>query len=584
LRGRAGGHVPFYSRAAPSGDPFPKASKDSRSGLPETGVTDSPLKALARRILGRLPGLAARARATVRSADDALVADAMDADWYRAMNPDVAASGADPADHFLRHGWREGRDPVPGFSVRDYLELYPDIAEAGINPFLHWLKAGKAEGRLPRRDVGRTARAAALLEPLKVRLDRAAARWPRVRPASRDDLVRRLAALGPALADLHLTVSHDDAFRHVGGLQLCVQREHAAFAAQGVSGLHLYPVDTWPTLREDGGGPVGVSLAGEAWGAWTAQDVGAALAETLPAAGRRTFALHSLLGHDPAAVEKVLHAGGFAKGVFWLHDFASLCAGVHLMRDDLVDCGAPPAASAACGVCLYGPRRALHADAHRRLIEAFGLEVLAPSQVALDLWRRASGMTEVPARVLPLAALGEVTDALAPPSSEGVLRVAFLGAPVPHKGWDVFRDLVERFAGDPRYAFVQFGAQGAGYAGMAFVEARVSAAAPNAMRDALVREGADVALAWSLCAETFGFTALEAAAAGAAVLTGPDSGNIAAQVASGLPGRVFADEAALFAAFETGEVLSLSRSARGAPVRDLVFSGLTASPGVRPGP
>ncbi|MFM8941532.1 MAG: hypothetical protein ACKOEY_16395, partial [Phenylobacterium sp.] len=197
-------------------------------------MTDNPLKALARRILGRLPGLAARARATVRSPDDALVADAMDPDWYRAMNPDVAASGADPADHFLRHGWREGRDPLAAFSVRDYLELYPDVAAAGINPFLHWLKAGQAEGRLPRRDVGRTARAAALLEPLGVRLDRAAARWPRVRPASRDDLVRRLAALGPALADLHLTVSHDDAFRNVGG-------------------LHLFPVDTWPTLREDGG-------------------------------------------------------------------------------------------------------------------------------------------------------------------------------------------------------------------------------------------------------------------------------------------------------------------------------------------
>ena len=76
----------------------------------------------------------------------------------------------------------------------------------------------------------------------------------------------------------------------------------------------------------------------------------------------------------------------------------------------------------------------------------------------------------------------------------------------------------------------------------------------------------------------------EAAAAGAAVLTGPDSGNIAAQVKAGLAGRVLADEAALFAAFETGEVLSLSRSARGARVRDMVFSGLTASPGVRPGP
>jgi hypothetical protein len=351
-----------------------------------------------------------------------------------------------------------------------------------------------------------------------------------------------------------------------------------------VTGLHLHPVDTWPTLREDGGGLLGVALSGEALGAWTAADIGAALAEALPAAGRRTFALHSLLGHDPAAIETLLRAAGFARGVFWLHDFASLCAGVHLMRDDLVDCGAPPAGSAACGVCLYGARRALHAEGHRRLIEGFGLEVLAPSQIALDLWRRASGLAEVPARVLPLAALGETAAAPSGPTPDGVLRLAFLGAPVPHKGWEVFQDLVRRFSGDPRYAFVQLGAQGAGYAGMDFVEARVSAGQPHAMRDALVGAGVDVALTWSLCAETFGFTALEAAAAGAAVLTGPDSGNIAAQVKAGLAGRVLDDEAALFAAFETGEVLSLSRSARGAPVRDLVFSGLTASPGVRPGP
>ena len=548
-------------------------------------MTDSPLRILARRVRSRLPGLAARARATVRTPDEALVADAMDPDWYRAMNPDVAASGADPADHFLRHGWREGRDPLAAFSVRDYLELYPDVAAAGINPFLHWLKAGQAEGRLPRRDVGRTARAAALLESLKVRLDRAAARWPRVRPSSRDDLVRRLAALGPALADLHLTVSHDDAFRNVGGLQLCVQREHAAFAAQGVGGLHLYPVDTWPTLREDGGGPVGVSVAGEAWGAWTAQDVGAALAAALPPSGRRTFALHSLLGHDPAAVEAILRAGGFDRGVFWLHDFASLCAGIHLMRDDLVDCGAPPAASAACGICLYGPRRALHADAHRRLIQAFGLEVLAPSGVALETWREGGGFIDFHARVLPLAGLAEATcDAPEPPSADGVLRTAFLGFPASHKGWGVFRDLVERFADDPRYAFLQFGAQGGGYSRMRFVETRVSADSPLAMRDALVREGVDVALVWSLWPETFCFTALEAAAAGAAVLTGPESGNVAAQVSAGLPGLTLPDEAELVRLFASGEVLALSRSARRATVRNMVFSGLTASPGVRPGP
>ena len=548
-------------------------------------MTDSPLRTLARRILGRLPGLAARARATVRTPDEALAADAMDPDWYCAMNPDVAVAGADPVDHFLRHGWREGRDPVAAFSVRDYLELYPDVAAAGINPFIHWLKAGKAEGRLPRRQVGRTARAAALLEPLKVRLDRAAARWPKVRPASRDDLVRRLTALGPALSDVHLTVSHDDAFRHVGGLQICVQREHAAFTAQGVSALHLFPVDTWPSLREDGGGLIGVSTGPEVWGAWTAADVAAALAAVLPPAGRRSFALHSLLGHDPATVEGVLRAGGFARGVFWLHDFASLCAGFNLMRDDLAACGAPPPGSAACGICLYGPRRTLHMEGHRRLFEAFGIEVLSPSGDALERWRNGGGFHQVHGRVLPLAALGEAArDAPKPPSADGVLRTAFLGFPASHKGWGVFRDLVQRFADDPRYAFLHFGAQGAGYAGMGFVETRVSVADPLAMRDALVREGVDVALVWSLWPETFCFTALEAAAAGAAVVTGPDSGNVAAQVSAGLPGLTLPDEAALMRLFASGEILSLSRSAREASVRDLVFSALTTAPGVRPGP
>ncbi|MCA6237563.1 MAG: hypothetical protein IM651_07245, partial [Phenylobacterium sp.] len=316
-----------------------------------------------------------------------------------------------------------------------------------------------------------------------------------------------------------------------------------------------------------------------------AADVAAALAAVLPPAGRRSFALHSLLGHDPAAVEGVLRAGGFARGVFWLHDFASLCAGFNLMRDDLAACGAPPAGSAACGVCLYGPRRAFHAEGHRRLFEAFEIAVLSPSSIALEIWRKGGGVSPTDARSLPLAVLGEAaSDAPSPPAADGVLRTAFLGYPASHKGWDVFRDLAQRFADDPRYAFLQFGAQGAGYSGMRFVEVRVSADSPFAMRDALVREGVDVALVWSLWPETFCFTALEAAAAGAAVVTGPDSGNVAAQVSAGLPGLTLPDEAELMRLFASGEILSLSRSAREASVRDLVFSALTAAPGVRPGP
>ena len=48
---------------------------------------------------------------------------------------------------------------------------------------------------------------------------------------------------------------------------------------------------------------------------------------------------------------------------------------------------------------------------------------------------------------------------------------------------------------------------------------------PQAMQDAAEALELDAALIWPLCRETFSFTAYEAAAAGAAVITGPDSGN-----------------------------------------------------------
>lgn len=75
-----------------------------------------------------------------------------DAAWYRARYPDVAASGIDPAWHYLQYGSREGRDPGPGFDAAYYLAQSPDVAAAGHDPLLHYLRSGVTEGR-PTRPV-----------------------------------------------------------------------------------------------------------------------------------------------------------------------------------------------------------------------------------------------------------------------------------------------------------------------------------------------------------------------------------------------------------------------------------------------
>ena len=73
-----------------------------------------------------------------------------DRDWYLAQNPDVAAAGLDPAEHYLKRGAAEGRSPGPGFDAVSYLAAYPDVAATGQDPLLHYLQCGKAEGRKTR--------------------------------------------------------------------------------------------------------------------------------------------------------------------------------------------------------------------------------------------------------------------------------------------------------------------------------------------------------------------------------------------------------------------------------------------------
>jgi len=67
--------------------------------------------------------------------------------WYLNQNPDIRAAGLNPLQHYEDNGWKEGRDPGPNFSVSAYLAANPDVKAAGIDPLQHFLVNGQAEGR-----------------------------------------------------------------------------------------------------------------------------------------------------------------------------------------------------------------------------------------------------------------------------------------------------------------------------------------------------------------------------------------------------------------------------------------------------
>ncbi len=72
-----------------------------------------------------------------------------DTSFYLETNPDVARDNLNPLVHFALYGGAEGRDPHPLFHAGYYLRSYPDVAKAGINPLLHYITAGYKEGRFP---------------------------------------------------------------------------------------------------------------------------------------------------------------------------------------------------------------------------------------------------------------------------------------------------------------------------------------------------------------------------------------------------------------------------------------------------
>lgn len=68
-------------------------------------------------------------------------------DWYVSTYPDVALTGMDPLEHFLRIGTALKRDPGPDFDSAGYLEANQDVRRAGLHPLLHYIRHGREEER-----------------------------------------------------------------------------------------------------------------------------------------------------------------------------------------------------------------------------------------------------------------------------------------------------------------------------------------------------------------------------------------------------------------------------------------------------
>ena len=515
-----------------------------------------------------------------------LIAPEFDAAYYLATNEDVRESGMDPFEHFMLHGADELRNPNAWFDIGFYVRNNADVVDAEVNPFWHYLAHGKAEGRqpAPRRQAERAVLAQAVA---------AKARWAGTPP---DDPPQAPDALRATLADrlastsgLTVSVSHDRYTHSTGGVQILVADEQAAFNARNETYLHIAPAAARFMLAPPGSTPlIHLTMDGAYCGLATYADLAQALAELAPVMpAARRLVVHCLLGHriDPLIA---LHAAlSPSAAVFWVNDYEAVCVGYNLMRNDVTFCGGPPPGSMACRVCVYGEDRDEHLAQIGRLFAAIPFHVVAPSEAALAVWHAAarlphrSAQVHEYARVRPGAARYGLLGASPRGTPGNPVRIGFVGYAMPNKGWPAFAQVAGALSGHEGYRLCHFTAlpPDPPLPGVETILAKVSAGSRGAMTGALAAASIDLVLVLSPWPETFCLVAYEAIAAGADVVTLPDSGNVAGMVLARGRGVVMPDTAALVEFFTSEAAIAYVRMCgeQGSEMGRLESRGMTAT-------
>jgi len=515
-----------------------------------------------------------------------LIRNDFDPDFYLSRYTDVEMLNVDPVLHYLEQGAAELRDPSSGFSTAYYLESNPDVADSGINPFLHFVVEGRREGRLPLPPGGFRAQHLRDIVPLTETVRRwRTAREP-VGTREAEALREKLFGIFDAGREIQavLSIGHDDYRMHTGGVQLCIEIEARAFNKLGTVYINLHPAQPLPVLAsaaERDRQPIVVVVDGEDAGVARAADIVDIVGELARRNVSFSTTVHALHGHTTEFVQALVAASRSTESLYWLHDYFSVCPGYTLLRNDVSYCGAPSVESQACEICVYGEARAEHLARMERLFAAVSFKIVAPSELALEVWRAGSGLrgqAEIVSAHCRLAVSKNPNDRDRE-AAKGPVRIAFLGLPAMRKGWDLFEKLAREIRADSEvgddFEFFYFGSHHLDNDRITSVPTTVSVQNPCAMVSALSAAQIDFVFLWSLWPETFSFTAHEGLASGAYILTCTDSGNIARLANSA--GKVFGSEDDLFSFFRSGEAARLAAERRGNVVAgDLIFGRISA--------
>lgn len=455
--------------------------------------------------------------------------------YYFQSYPEVKKHRIDPILHYLVYGAVEGRNPSVKFNTNLYTENNPDIKYLGINPLIHHI--------LTRNKMGERVSNSSISGGTVTFTDIC-------RSLSDSEINSLVIEVSEKIEfkTFVLAISHTNYLTCVGGVEIFMQDERMALVEKGVSYLQISPVKKQRILA---GQIEKFSLSfivdSHDFGFFYADDLIRlfSLLSTGYAITCQSIVLHHLMSWNLDAVKRIISILNPVKNIFWIHDFYTVCPQINLLRNDKVFCNAPEIESNSCLICHYGSIRRNNLPIIKDFFDSIKLTVLAPSQVALDLWAKQFPDKLADAHVIPHVDLVPNKSTPKKRISDKTMNVAFVGIPANHKGWKTWRKLVERYDKSKKYNFFHLGNEGGKFQEQ-FIKVNVSLKNRDEMINALWSNNIDLLFHWAIWPETFSYTLYEGIASNCFILTFKNSGNVAKYVYETGSGLVFEDEHQLF--------------------------------------
>lgn len=233
--------------------------------------------------------------------------------------------------------------------------------------------------------------------------------------------------------------------------------------------------------------------------------------------------IHHLKNYEIKDIESILtHVDAPIK--YFVHDFFSLCSCSNLLKNDKDFCGYEINSEYKCKTCKYYDT-SFHYNTYKKFFANYEARMtfIFPSEFTKKIFS-----INYPAMlnkniVIPHLTFknGEIDYHIV---KNEIPRLAFVGAPIHHKGWDDFIKISEKFSG--KYVFYHFGFAPIESAQCIEVPISFKSDGENAMTESIRKNNIDAVLMLTLCGETYCYTLFESLLAGAVPLSYKRSGNV----------------------------------------------------------